>query len=532
MDNKDLTFSDWLKNFDNLGKEEWIIVFSLSDSRFGNEQVTYFSALVSNDKVADVLKDYQWDLRLDGGRPGFVTHYIQGKPITEYYRFSDKGIEPLVYWRTFSGRKESLLEISEEFRLYFNLFEKKQDDEKKVFIYTNDDGDEDEVLFVKTNKVLVKLKYIKEYLAAKQSHLAIYFEAMRFSEQTLEELGQKGVYEVKKGVDYIYSLGIRDLSLTNNIKSQGWLLGKKLIAGQKDFKPTFWESKEDEKFEEFIIGVDNEGKEITCSCNTGYQSKPGFLTPIFFKREVLKRYYDNPDNYSVGDGYVSREGFWVLRVMNNHRDHVVVWLGDLKFLPYKEQTHWKAFNITPGDRKISHADFTRNIEGNFADPEHPELYFKYKFELFQKAWHEKFGWYLFQPLSEEDAHYMKSLHVPTTNEQKEFEDQVASITKILIDSLNSEKLAIRLTFNKQNSGGIDKLNAFLNFHKLNLPQMISFLRNLQSLRSTGVAHRKGVNYEKVKKSFDIGKKDLPVIFEDILIKCIWVLNTLENRFLK
>jgi hypothetical protein len=98
--------------------------------------------------------------------------------------------------------------------------------------------------------------------------------------------------------------------------------------------------------------------------------------------------------------------------------------------------------------------------------------------------------------------------------------------------LNSEKLAIRLTFNKQNSGGIDKLNAFLNFHKLNLPQMISFLRNLQSLRSTGVAHRKGVNYEKVKKSFDIGKKDLPVIFEDILIKCIWVLNTLENRFLK
>jgi len=385
---------------------------------------------------------------------------------------------------------------------------KKQDDEKKVFIYTNDDGDEDEVLFVETNKVLVKLKYIKEYLAAKQSHLAIYFQLMRFSEQTLEELGQKGVDEVKKGVDYIYSLRIRDLDLglANNIKSQGWLLGKKLIAGQKDFNPTFWESKKDEKFEEFIIGVDNEGKEITCSCNTDYQSKQGFLTPVFFKREVLKKYYDNPDRYTVGDGYVRREGFWSLRVMNNHRDHVVVWLGDLKFLPYKEQTHWKAFNITPSDREISYADFTRNIEVNFADPEHPELYFKYKFELFQKAWHEKFGWYLFQPLSEEDAHYMKSLHVPTTNEQKEFEDQVFSITKILINSLNSEKLSIRPAINKENPGKIDKLDAFLKSHGLNLPEMISFLRNLQSLRSTGVAHLKGGNYQKVKKFFDIDKK--------------------------
>jgi len=63
--------------------------------------------------------------KIGWGRPGFVTHYIQGKPITKYYRFSDKGIEPLVYRRTFIGRKEFYLEVSEEFRLYFNLFEKK-----------------------------------------------------------------------------------------------------------------------------------------------------------------------------------------------------------------------------------------------------------------------------------------------------------------------------------------------------------------------------------------------------------------------
>jgi hypothetical protein len=530
MENRDLTFSDWLKNFEKLGKTEWIKIFSLDDSEGSNEHITYFCALISNDKVPEVLQNYRWDLRLDGGRPGFVTYYIQGEPITKYQRYPDEGIEPLVYWRTFSGRKDSFVEISEEFRLYFNLFEIKKSDEEKVFIYTNDDGDEDEVIRIEKDEVFVKLKYIKEYLAAKQSHLAIYFELMRFSEQTLEDIGQKEINEIKKGDDYIYSLCVRNLIL-GNTKSLGSLLGKKLISGQKDFNPIFWKSKND-KFEEFIIGVDDEGKEITYSCNIDYQSKPGFLTPVFFKREVLKKYYDNPDRYTVEDGYIRREGFWTLRVMNNHRDHVVVWLGDLKSLPYKEQTHWRAFNITPSERKISHTDFIRNIEGNFAEPEHPELYFKYKFESFQKVWFEKFKWYLFQPLSEEDAHYMKSLHVPTTNEQKEFEDQVFSITKILIDSLNSEKLSIGLTINKEKPGSIDKLEAFLKSHGLNLPKMISFLRNLQSLRSHGIAHRKGKDYQKIKKYFEIDKKDLSVVFEDILIKCIWILNTLENKFLK
>jgi len=208
-----------------------------------------------------------------------------------------------------------------------------------------------------------------------------------------------------------------------------------------------------------------------------------------------------------------------------------VWLGDLKYLPHKEQTHWRAFNLTPSTRKISHTDFTRNIEGSFADPEHPELYFKYKFELFREAWYKKFGWHLFKPLSDEDTHHMKSLHVPTTDGQKEFDDQVASITKIIIDSLNEKELEKGLTINKENPRGIDKLEAFLIADRFSVPKMIEFFRNLQALRSTGIAHRKGSNYEKIKRFFDIGNKDLPVVFEDILIKCIGILNTLEDHFL-
>jgi len=536
MENKDLTFSNWLKeDFSQLGKTEWITVFSLSGSIYNDGQETYFSAIIVNDKVKDVLKDYQWDLRLGEGRPGFATYYRKGKSVTKYYRFSKEGIEPLVYWRVFTGRKESYLEVAEEFRLYFNLLERRMDENsncgKKVFIYINDEGDEDEVILLEKNKASIKLKYIKEYLAAKQAHLAIYFEKMRLLKQTLEELGQPEVNEVKRGNNYIYSLYIRNVNV-GDFKSQAWLLGKKLIPGQKDFNPFLWKSEEDEKFEEFIIGVNEDGKEVFASCNVDYHSKPGFLTPIFFKREVLKKYYENPSKFSIEDGYLKREGFWSLRIMNNHRDHIVVWLGDLKSLPYKEQTHWKAFNLTPSDRKISYTDFIRNIAGKFSEPEHPELYFKYKFNLFQEAWHKKFGWYLFNPLANEDKYHMKSLHVPTTNDPKEFEDQVASLTKLLIDSLNSKELTKGITIEKQKPGSIDKLEAFLISRRLHIPEIITFLRKIQALRSSGVAHRKGSEYEKVKKFFNIDKRNFPLIFEEILIKCIRLLNTLENHFLK
>ncbi|MES2023120.1 MAG: hypothetical protein V4439_00355 [Patescibacteria group bacterium] len=529
MNTKDLKFTDLIKNIEgDLGKTEWVTVFEFLDS-VDIDRGTYFSALIADNKVKEVLEKYDWDLRIDGGRPGFMTHYLAGKSKTEYYRFSDEGIESLVYWRSFSGKEKACLEVSEEFRLYFNLFEKIIDD-KKIFTYTNDYGDEDEVVQISKNKVEIKLKFIKEFLSAKQMHLAIYFEAMRFLDKTLEELNQQKIDEIKKGDNYTYSLCIRSLNLGDN-KSQGWLLGKKLIAGLKDFNPTIWQTRADEKFEEFIIGVDENGKEVNYSCNTDYQSSPGFLTPVFFKREVLKKYYDNPGKYSVEDGYIKFEGFWGLRAMINHRDHVVIWLGDLKSLPYKEQTHWKAFNLTPSRRKISHADFTRNIEGNFADSEHPELYFKEKFEIFQEAWNKQFGWYLFKPLSIGDTHHMKSLHVPTTNEQKEFDDQVASITKIMIDSLNEKELKKGLTISKVNPKGIDKFEAFSMAHGFSAPKMIEFFRNLQTLRSTSVAHLKGSNYEKIKKFFDIDSKDLWVVFEDILIKCIQVLNTMESRFL-
>lgn len=530
-ENKDQTFKDFIPFIENeLGKTEWVTVFEFFGKNYQSiDNGTFHCALIPYEMREKCLEKADWDLMIGHGKPGFITSYKDGQEQSDYYRFGDyDGIEPFVYWRSFKKRDDVVIEVSEEFRLYFDLHELAKEDVRS-FIYTNEDGEENEAVIISHNKVEVKLKFLKEYLAAKKMSLAVYFDLMRFLPTTLEEAKVPQIDNLVQKDSYTYSLFTRNLDLGDN-KSQGWLLGKKLIDGSKDFKFSFWKTKDKEQFEDFIVGVDEEGENILASSNSDYQSNPGFLTPIFFKREVLKKYYDSPDIFSVEDGYLRMDGgFWGLRMMNNS-DHVVVWLGDIKSLPYKEQSHWKSFNLTPGDKKIAHTDFTRNIEGEFCDPEHPELYFKYKYEKFQKTWHKKFGWYLFEPLHDGDKYHLKSLHIPSTDETKEFEDQVLSVSKILIDSLNQKELSKNLKMSKDSPGKIDWLEAFQIGHGFNRPELFEFLRKLQALRSSSIAHRKGRKMKSSYEYFGLGTKSRTVVFEDILIKSIWIFNSLDKHF--
>jgi hypothetical protein len=68
-------------------------------------------------------------------------------------------------------------------------------------------------------------------------------------------------------------------------------------------------------------------------------------------------------------------------------------------------------------------------------------------------------------------------------------------------SLNEEQLSLGIIIDKKEPRGLDKLEAFLFSKGLSSHEMIEFLRNLQSLRSSSVAHRNGKNYEKKRKDF-------------------------------
>ena len=167
-------------------------------------------------------------------------------------------------------------------------------------------------------------------------------------------------------------------------------------------------------------------------------------------------------------------------------------------------------------------------------PEMLDLYFKQFFKKFTQLWYSKFGWNLFKPLNEPDKHYFSTLHIPLSESPSEFENQVLSLTKIIIDSINEKELAIRLQKPDKAWKSIDKLNAYLSEKKIvGYDKHIKFLRNLQSLRSKAVAHRKPKDYAKeIKKLNFLDFEDKGYIdnFIDILHQAINFLQYLKFNF--
>ncbi len=135
------------------------------------------------------------------------------------------------------------------------------------------------------------------------------------------------------------------------------------------------------------------------------------------------------------------------------------------------------------------------------------------------------------PLSPEDVHFYTALRVPLTNDQAEFDAQVLALTKIFIDSINEKRLSLEIGDVAAEEKAISKLDRYL--RKIDVPdaeKYIAFLPDLQALRSSGVAHRKGAKYDEVSDRFGIKEKDLIRVFEEILRQSFDLIDHLRARF--
>lgn len=519
---------------EKLGSEQWVpVYFVYNDSEF-MDQKAFFSAIMSKKVAKSALREerIEWELLIGDGMPGFISHFDEGERRTEYYRFGNKEkIEPFILFRDFYGVKDGYNEVSEEFRLYHNLF---NDGNSDSYIYIDEAGNEIEVIRKRKGRLEVRLKYLKEFLAAKNAVLAVFFEFYKHLSEPLEKLDVDEKHEIKKSTDYVYEYRLFDLDAGDR-RASCLIRGKKFIHGLEDFEPELL-GEGDEEYEEFIIDVDENGENIEYTCNpeelnNNFNSNPGkphYLTPVFFEREVLSKYYGK-DKYSVKDNRVSCSGLWGLRIDNNHPEYVVVSLGDLgKYLPESERDYWKHHNVVP-DGTISETTFRRGFKVEFTDPESPDLLFKQRFGGLNEDWDSVFGWKLFRPLRKEDSGYFESLRIPLNESQEEFDSQVQSLGKVLIESLNSQELNKRVDSLEKGDKSITKLQKFLEERDAeDYEPHIIFLRNLHDLRSTGAAHRKGGDYDDAAEKFGIPGKSKKEAFEDILEKAIELIRFLDD----
>ena len=243
---------------------------------------------------------------------------------------------------------------------------------------------------------------------------------------------------------------------------------------------------------------------------------PMYLTPVFFSREVLHKYYAKPELYKVTDGRLSCRSLWSVEIDNHHKDVVAVFLGDLgRDLPEVEQKHWKNYNILT-DESLSEVSFARDLLCYAAESNIIEHQFKRDYNRIQKLWKETFGWSLYRPLVGEDSYVFDQIRRPMTDSQAEFDQLVLLLCKLLIDALNEKELSVNIE-NTDSLRGINKLEQWLmEADAIGYEDHITFLRNLWNLRSSGSGHVKGKKYKKACEKFQMDDIPLPDVFDEIL----------------
>lgn len=521
---------DYVKN--KLGRELWVQV--AGHKKLNGADAGFWAYLIPVNRIDESLKNVCWESSVGTQEPGFM----ESCQNVSYDRLSFTGdeYENIVNYREFFGIKPDYIEFVEEFRLLNNLY---HDTKTNRLIQIQKNGDSIEVARIENDfSAFVQLKYLLNYAAARQMALCLCFDIRTEIPGAIPDNGLAELDEEYSDDCICYDLNGQSDSFHETTYSR--LLGKKIFRPKPVEKCGFWPYEADRTYYDYIIGIDDEGepKRFTSDparLSNFFGANPGaphYLTPVFFKKEVLQKYLSHPDLYTVRDGQIDCQILWGMPIDNNHKDCVVTYLGDLgKYLPEAEQSHWQQYNIA-SSKSLSAVAFKRDFCCIPSDPIVEDLKFKQNLTVFSKKWREKYGWDLFLPLSEQDEYNIRLLHTPLTESQEEFDHQVLSLVKTIIDSLNEKELLKQLPPDTDVKGGIGKFEKWL-YEKLGegFEGHIKFLRNLQELRSAGTGHRKGKGYEKIKKEFRLDESNTKDVFDQILSQADDLLNFLTQSFL-
>lgn len=544
LDRKRLSQAERLERLQRDLKMTEMVTVYLSDDQESHDYGIY-CALIPADQIDQVLSFSSWDLRWGDGMPDASMSYEGGEKRVQYLRYGGTNrVEPLVFCRGFHDLYGGYMEISEEFRHFHNLYHDRKTDK---YIKIDESGNEALVAIVEANRVKIRLKEIRQFLAIKEMYLSIQFDCREHSKYSLEELGLK-----KGGGDHRDDLmcwghHYGDFSVPGSYQTVSRLLGKRLVKPLPKSKSGLWGFAEELKEEhvEFIVDVDENGDEIIHTSDPDALANyfganpdaPHYLTAVYFRKQVLDKYYQQPSKYTIEDSLLRCGSLWCIQIDNHHDDKVCAWLGDLgRDLPYTEQLHWRSHNIPPeGQGGVSNTYFKRQILGQWTSSDRPEHLFRERYQDLQDACKKSLGWQLLLPLDPGDDYHFKNLRIPATDEQRDFDALVLSLTKILIDSLNQEQLK-KLISPKQkenlNSDQKENLKRSIGCLEIALSscgiednsEQVAFLRKLQSLRSSSAAHRKGRNYKKIAKDFGVESQHLRDVFTGIIWQALDVLD--------
>lgn len=502
---------EYIKN--DYGTKQWVQVSGHRDI-YGTDAV-FWCGFIPKEHIKKSLSNVSWDLTWHSCKPGFKTF---GETTVYKSRLEDDK-EPLLFYRNFYGLALEYVDISQEFILLYNLY---YDKKYKSYFVIHENGKKEEIVRYKDDtKIEIKVEYLKKYASAKQLAIVLLYDIYTHFSGQLSDYGLSSIRETVTQGNVSYLINGGEISSRNIVYSR--ILGKKIIAPDPIEECGFWPYVKVKKYEEYIIGKDEHGSEISYTSNPDllndyYDANPKapmYLTPVFFSREVLQKYYANPELYTITDGYLSCQSLWGIEIDNHHKDVVCAYLGDLgRDLPEEDQKYWKLYNILTDD-SLSIESYQRDFLSKTTESTVIEHQFKRDYKILIKQWEKHFGWPLFKTLSNEDVCAFNQIRRPLTTSQSEFDQLVLLLCKIMIDALNEKELS--KNFDTDNTlRGIGKLEQCIKNNDIKgYEEHITFLKKLWNLRSSAV-HGKGKNYSKISNKFEIEEMPLPDIFDKIL----------------
>lgn len=526
-----MEFKDWIETQEHK-KSDWIIVFRQQVNELNDFRTTSALASQGEGHLERILSSHIWEINRAGGFEDFgkPSFEMDGNDLVYSSGQSTEinGIlfQPIIFCKYHPLNPEHFsVELIQTFLLFHDAF---LVPEKHEYQRVNEDGDVEVVAKFSDEEgniwVKVNVHLLRDYLAANSSYLVRYHDHRRKSlSDPRDFLGTEYEKKPVSGESYRFELCVSSMkdSHQTEFKRLSTLLGKDIVmpfTKPLEYHRYQFTCQPEKEYGEFIYKIDVQGRELKSTCDKEKLSNyfvdrgtPHYLTPVFFAKEVLRKYYASPSRYRVGKRGVSCLNKWSLEIDENQEGLVQAYLGDMGDIPYKEQLHWMSHNVSPKGgitRERYKCDFC-------CDPIEPQndpvYYFKKEFELLQIESNEVLGEPLFRPLRDDDAHRYSSIRMPLNEEWTEINEQVQSLAVLIPDSINVKLLKhlIKQTAPTEDLKGkkpIQMLEAYLqsiSATESDITAALGGLRLIQDLRSCGTAHRRGSNFGEVLRKYNL-----------------------------
>jgi hypothetical protein len=193
----------------------------------------------------------------------------------------------------------------------------------------------------------------------------------------------------------------------------------------------------------------------------------GFLTPVFFRREVLINYSNEPDYFieysSDTYGNIYKQNAHLISFGINANDEVIMWLGDISALPVKEKHYLMVFNIH-SSHDIGSEFYLGQIEVVFTEISKEKKLLDAR-SIFNRFVIEKFG----IQINHLEPEATKSLRIisskPVNWHDNNLKQPIEALNKVCIETINNKKLKLELKNiskkDKKELGGMKLLELWL-----------------------------------------------------------------------